>query len=73
MSRLTLDKLIKRENPHSPPEAENGHSRASFVHIEMFRIRKDPELPAWVFLALRIGSLLAVAIIAAIIVRCNGY
>ena len=38
----------------------------------MFKIRKDPELPTWVFLALRLGSLLAVAIIAAIVVRCNG-
>ena len=39
----------------------------------MFKIRKDPELPAWVFLALRIGSLLAVAIVAALVARCNGY
>ncbi|SFQ66066.1 hypothetical protein SAMN04515668_3517 [Hymenobacter arizonensis] len=41
--------------------------------MEMFKIRKDPELPAWVFLALRLGSLLAVAIVAAIVVRCTGY
>ncbi|GAA4348621.1 hypothetical protein GCM10023185_04710 [Hymenobacter saemangeumensis] len=38
----------------------------------MFKIPKDPELPAWVFLLLRLGSLLAVAIVAAFIVRCSG-
>jgi hypothetical protein len=39
----------------------------------MFKICKDPELPAWVFFALRLGSLLAVAIVAALVARCSGY
>ncbi len=37
----------------------------------MFGIRKDPELPAWVFLALRLGTLLAVAGVAWAVARCS--
>lgn len=33
---------------------------------------KGPELPAWVFLALRLGSLVLVAGLAAVVWRCNG-
>ena len=32
---------------------------------------KGPELPAWVFLALRLGSLLLVAVLAAVVWRCQ--
>ena len=31
-----------------------------------------PELPAWVFLALRLGALLLVAVVAAVVWRCQG-
>ncbi|NRT18193.1 hypothetical protein HNP98_001004 [Hymenobacter sp. 9A] len=37
----------------------------------MFGIRKDPELPAWVFLVLRLGTLLAVAGVAWAVARCS--
>jgi len=37
----------------------------------MFQNSKGPELPAWVFLALRLGALLAVAVVAVLIARCN--
>lgn len=33
---------------------------------------KGPELPAWVFLALRLGAFVAVAVVAALVWRCNG-
>lgn len=38
----------------------------------MFKNSKGPELPAWVFLALRLGTLLVVAIVAALLLRCSG-
>jgi hypothetical protein len=38
----------------------------------MLKNSKGPELPAWVFLALRLGTLLAVAVAAAVVVKCNG-
>lgn len=38
----------------------------------MLKNSKGPELPAWVFLALRLGSLLVVAVAAVFIARCNG-
>lgn len=37
----------------------------------MLKNSKGPELPAWVFLALRLGSLLAVAVVAVVVARCN--
>ena len=37
----------------------------------MLKNSKGPELPAWVFLALRLGTLVAVAIVAAVVARCN--
>jgi len=37
----------------------------------MFKIPKDPELPAWVFLALRLGSMLLVAVVAWLIWKCS--
>lgn len=37
----------------------------------MLQNSKGPELPAWVFLALRLGSLLLVAVAAVIIARCE--
>lgn len=37
----------------------------------MFQNSKGPELPAWVFLALRLGALVAVAIAAVVISRCT--
>jgi hypothetical protein len=37
----------------------------------MLKNSKGPELPAWVFLALRLGVLVAVAIAAVLISRCN--
>jgi hypothetical protein len=37
----------------------------------MLKNSKGPELPAWVFLALRLGSLLVVAVAAVLIARCN--
>jgi len=33
---------------------------------------KGPELPTWVFLALRLGALALVAGLAAVVWRCNG-
>jgi len=38
----------------------------------MLKNSKRPELPAWVFLALRLGSLLLVAVVAAVVARCMG-
>jgi len=37
----------------------------------MLKNSKRPELPAWVFLALRLASLVAVAVAAVLIARCN--
>jgi len=37
----------------------------------MFKIPKDPELPSWVLLLLRLGTLLVVAIGAAVVYRCS--
>jgi len=37
----------------------------------MLKNSKDPELPAWVFLALRLGSLVVVAVAAVLIARCQ--
>jgi hypothetical protein len=37
----------------------------------MLKNSKGPELPAWVFLAIRFGSLLLVAIVAYFVFRCD--
>ena len=37
----------------------------------MLKNSKGPELPAWVFLALRLVALVAVAVAAVLIARCN--
>ena len=39
------------------------------VQSGMLKNSKGPELPAWVFLALRLGSLVVVAVVAALIAR----
>jgi hypothetical protein len=38
----------------------------------MLKNSKGPELPAWVFLALRLGSLVAVAVVAVLVAQCDG-
>jgi hypothetical protein len=38
----------------------------------MLKNSKGPELPAWVFLALRLGSLVIVAVVAVLLARCDG-
>jgi hypothetical protein len=37
----------------------------------MLKNSKGPELPTWVFLALRLGSLLIVAVAAVLVARCQ--
>ena len=37
----------------------------------MLKNSKGPELPAWVFLALRLGALAAVAVAAVVVARCT--
>jgi len=37
----------------------------------MLKNSKGPELPPWVFLALRLGALLAVAAAAMLLAKCN--
>ena len=37
----------------------------------MFKIPKDPELPAWVFFALRVGSFALVLLAAWLVVQCS--
>ena len=37
----------------------------------MFKIPKDPELPTWVFFALRVGSFALVLVVAWLVVTCG--
>jgi len=37
----------------------------------MFKIPRDPELPAWVFFLLRVGSFVLVMLVAWLVVTCD--
>lgn len=43
----------------------------SYTNDKMFRIHKDPELPTWVFVLLRTGTLLVAAGVAWVVHRCS--